>query len=362
MPVGGYCEACGRWVWVGPNGSCESGHPPNRVREVQQLMPLSSPGGKPLRTPVITKVTPYHVRFWWRHSNWILLTLTLGFLNWLAFVYISLRARQPQWLAWGFVYLLPLAAAIAAIGSPYFWYAVAVQIVVAVVSFVHAVTLRPRYRALMFGDPPLGSVPAPPMMVAGSQRPDLARSLDQNVAQALREAYQEVGEMSDAANRIAKPETRRAVAQLCVTARQILAEIQKRPERIDVARGFLTYYLEAAARIVAGYEQLVARDSSSPEVQKTLAQAESSLPGIQRAFDSQLESLLQLDLLDLDSEIALLDKTVQMEERFNSGLATGLRTGDRLGARRGVRDGDGTRDRHPDAPPRYREMTAGSVR
>ena len=90
-----------------------------------------------------------------------------------------------------------------------------------------------------------------------------------------------------------------------------------------MARGFLTYYLDAAARIVAGYEQLVARASSSPEVRKTWTKPESSLPGIQRAFDSQLESLLQLDLLDLDSEIALLDKTVQMEDRFNSGLATG---------------------------------------
>jgi 5-bromo-4-chloroindolyl phosphate hydrolysis protein len=272
-----------------------------------------------MRTPPIPRVTPYQVRFWWRHSAWILLTLTLGFLNWLAFVYIGLRARQSPWLIWGFVYLLPLAATVAAIGSPFFWFALAVQIVVAAVSLVHAVAVRPRYRALMFGDPPARSVPAPPMLLV-EQRPDLARNLDQNVAQSLREAYQRVAEMSDAANTIAKPETRQAVAQLCVTAQQILAQIQKHPQRMDVARGFLTYYLEAATRIVRGYEQLASRGSYSPEVRKTLAQAENSLPGIQRAFDSQLESLLQLDLLDLESEIDLLDKTVQLENRFNSGL------------------------------------------
>jgi 5-bromo-4-chloroindolyl phosphate hydrolysis protein len=288
------------------------------MREVQQLRPLTSPRGTLMRTPPVSKVTPQYTRFWWRHSAWILLTLSLGFLNWLAFVYIGLRARQSQWLIWGFVYLLPLAATVATTGSSFFWFALAFQIVVAVVSFVHAVAVRPRYRALMFGDPPLRSVPAPPMMVA-QQRPELARNLDQNVAQTLREAYQRVGEMSDAANRIAKPETRQAVAQLCVTAQRILAEIQKHPQRMDVARGFLTYYLEAAARIVGGYEQLAVRDGYSPEVRKTLAQAESSLPGIQRAFDSQLESLLQLDLLDLESEIDLLDKTVQMENRFSSG-------------------------------------------
>jgi 5-bromo-4-chloroindolyl phosphate hydrolysis protein len=106
------------------------------------------------------------------------------------------------------------------------------------------------------------------------------------------------------------------VARLCVSAQQILAEIQKRPQRMDMARGFLTYYLEAAVRIVTGYEQLASQGSASSEVRRTMDQAEASLPGIQRAFDAQLESLMQLELLDLDSEIALLDKTVQMEERF----------------------------------------------
>ena len=362
MPVGGYCEACGRWVWVRPNGSCESGHPPNRVREVQQLLPLSSPGGKPLRTPAVTKVTPYHVRFWWRHSNWILLTLTLGFFNWLAFVYISLRARQPQWLAWGFVYLLPLAASIAAIGSPYFWYAVAVQMVVAVVSFVHAVTLRPRYRALMFGDPPLGSVPAPPMMLAQSQRPDLGRSLDQNVAQTLREAYQRVGEMSDAANRIAKPETRRAVARLCVTAQQILAEIQKRPDRVDIARGFLTYYLDAAARIVAGYEQLVTRaqlltrgpEDHGPGGELTsrdtagLRRSARVLAPARPARPRQRDSPARQDRSD--------GRALQLRAGHR------LRPGDRLRAADEHHGRTGLRDHHAHAPDRDREMTAGSIR
>jgi hypothetical protein len=34
----------------------------------------------------------------WLHSTWILLTFTFGFINWVAFAYIGLRARQPKWL------------------------------------------------------------------------------------------------------------------------------------------------------------------------------------------------------------------------------------------------------------------------
>jgi hypothetical protein len=311
MPLGGYCEACGRWVWLAPQGSCRCGHPRSRVRDVQQLRPLTSPHGTLMRTPPVPAVTPLYARFWWKHSAWIPLTLTLGFLNWLAFVYIGLRARQTGWFIWGLIYLVPVAATVAAFGSSLFWFAVAIQIVVAVASFIHAAAVRPRYRALMFGDPPDGSVPAPPTMVA-PERLELPQGLDQNISQTLREAYQRVSEMSDAANGIAKPETREAVAELCATARRILAEIQKHPERTDVARGFLTYYLEAAARIVRGYERLAVQSSDSPGVMKILSQAENSIPGIQKAFDSQLDALLQLDLLDLESEMELLDKTMQM--------------------------------------------------
>ncbi len=317
MPKGGYCEACRRWVWVRPDGSCENGHPPGQVREVQALVPLNR-RGSPIPTPARPTVVPYKLRFWWRYSGWLILTLTWGFLNWLAFVYIGLRARQKLWLVWGFVYLIPLALFIASIGSGYAWYALAFQVFVAVVSLVHAIILRPHYRALMFGDPPLGSVPRPPQLPALDSRGALGRGLEENVAQTLREAADKVARLRETANRIEKPEVRQTVGHLSFTADEILRELSKHPERIELARGFLTYYLDAALRIASGYQELAARTNPSPEMRSIMIQAESSFPGIQRAFDAQLSSLLQHELLDLDSEIALLDKMVQMNERFEA--------------------------------------------
>jgi hypothetical protein len=315
MPKGGYCEVDGRWVWVTPDGYCENGHPPDRMREVQQLVPLTH-RGTPIPTPSRPTVVPYRLRFWWRHSGWLVLTLTWGFLNWLAFVYIGLRARQRLWLVWGFVYLVPLALFIASIGSGYAWYALAFQVFVAVVSVVHGIILRPRYRAIMFGDAPLGSVPQPPRVVTRGPRPTLERGLEDNAAQMLREAADKVARLGETANVIAKPEVRQAVGRLSVTADEILQELSKHPERIELARSFLTYYLDVALRVTGGYQELSSRMNPTPEMSETVARAESSLPGIQHAFDSQLGSLLQVDLLDLDSEIALLDKMTQINERF----------------------------------------------
>ncbi|NLG65713.1 MAG: hypothetical protein GX537_08935, partial [Actinobacteria bacterium] len=55
------------------------------------------------------------------------------------------------------------------------------------------------------------------------------------------------------------------------------------------------------------------RGQKSAEVEETLARAEASLQSIQRSFDQQLGALLQRDVIDLDSEIALLEKTVEMD-------------------------------------------------
>lgn len=48
--------------------------------------------------------TQWHLR----HSLWILAALTLGILNWAAFLYIGLRARQSKWIGWSMVYSIPL--------------------------------------------------------------------------------------------------------------------------------------------------------------------------------------------------------------------------------------------------------------
>ncbi|MBA2442805.1 MAG: hypothetical protein H0V53_10445 [Rubrobacter sp.] len=42
------------------------------------------------------------------HSLWMLWFLTLGFFNWVAFVYIGVRVRQRRWVLWGLFYSIPL--------------------------------------------------------------------------------------------------------------------------------------------------------------------------------------------------------------------------------------------------------------
>ena len=133
----------------------------------------------------------------------------------------------------------------------------------------------------------------------------------------LQPARAQVDAILESAGSIGKAEVRDDVVALCGTADQIIAELAAQPRKLDAARGFLTYYLDAAQRIVEGYVHLTSRGPSSPEIAKTVTRAETSLHIVQQAFDRQLANVLEDRALDLDSEIELLERTVRSETMYS---------------------------------------------
>ena len=116
MPLGGYCTVCQRWVWLTPYGECQNGHPALAVKDVQQLKPQADPDL--LVGEVLEEGKPRaRFRWWWLHSAWILWMFSLGFMNWLGFVYIGVRARHTPWTLFGFAYLVPLLLTITAVAT-----------------------------------------------------------------------------------------------------------------------------------------------------------------------------------------------------------------------------------------------------
>ena len=328
MPLGGFCEVCDRWVWLTPYGACENGHPAIRVRDVQQLKASASVGVAPYEgeyAPFSPGKTRF--RFWWRHSLWIGWTFTMGFFNWLAFVYIGVRARHAAWTIAGFAYLVPLVLTLAAIGTPLFRGLAALQLFISAASVAHALYLRPYYRAVMFGDAPRTSLPAPPQdprLLPPAARPPLPRGIDDAAGEVILAARRQVDGVRATAGTIGKRGVQDKVVQLCRTADQILDELATKPRKVDAARSFLTYYLDAAQRIVDGYAVLASRPTPSPDVARALARAEASLDSVQTAFDRQLDGVLEDRVLDLESEIELLEKTVHMDDYYSQtgGLET----------------------------------------
>lgn len=95
-------------------------------------------------------ITPKGRRWEILHSLWIGWTFTLGFFNWIAFFYIGLRAKQLKWILWGLLYSVPFIVQGSVLepetrDSTLGNLMIALQLILAVVSIVHAFKVRKEY-------------------------------------------------------------------------------------------------------------------------------------------------------------------------------------------------------------------------
>ncbi|HEY9592828.1 MAG TPA: 5-bromo-4-chloroindolyl phosphate hydrolysis family protein [Spirochaetia bacterium] len=135
---------------------------------------------------------------------------------------------------------------------------------------------------------------------------------------ALREGQEKLKRLQDLSVRIRDASVRGSFDAVVSAARRIMDDLKKNPKDIRAARQFLSYYLDATIAIVERYVDLSEKGLNAAEIQSTLRKVETMLGMIREAFEKQHARLLEDDVMDLDAEITLLKKTIEME-----GLADG---------------------------------------
>jgi 5-bromo-4-chloroindolyl phosphate hydrolysis protein len=103
------------------------------------------------------------------------------------------------------------------------------------------------------------------------------------------------------------------VQDICKTGAEIFEYLAKNPGDIPKARQFINYYLDATEKIVNQYVELSARKDKTKEIEDSLKRVETMLDSIQETYSRQLHNLLEDDLLDLNTEISVLEKTMKYE-------------------------------------------------
>ncbi len=103
------------------------------------------------------------------------------------------------------------------------------------------------------------------------------------------------------------------VQDICKTGSEIFDYLAKNPSEISKAKQFLNYYLDATEKIVNQYVELSTKKDKSPEIEASLKRVESMLDSIKETYSKQLHNLLENDLLDLNTEISVLEKTMKYE-------------------------------------------------
>lgn len=133
------------------------------------------------------------------------------------------------------------------------------------------------------------------------------------VNEIVREGHRKVSGLRSTVNTIRDREVRSKGLQICKLADQIFKDFKKDPSDIKTARKFTNYYLDTTINIITKYKELQSANLQSEEVEKTLKKSEEVLDTIITAFEKELVKLLENDVMNLDTEIELLEKTIKME-------------------------------------------------
>ncbi len=130
---------------------------------------------------------------------------------------------------------------------------------------------------------------------------------------ALLEGRRKLGEIRAYGRKIPDAPTKSKVEAISESVERIFAEIRRDPVDLKTARQFLSYYLDSTVTILDKYVTISSQSVSDPGIRDSLARVECLLDTINAAFGKQLARLLSNDLLDLDTELSLLEKTLEME-------------------------------------------------
>jgi 5-bromo-4-chloroindolyl phosphate hydrolysis protein len=127
----------------------------------------------------------------------------------------------------------------------------------------------------------------------------------------LKDGSNKIAVMKKAAQKINDEKIRNKVSNICQITDKIFKNFEHDPKDIKVSRQFLNYYLDATIKIIKQYVFLLEKKPDAEN--QTLKKVEKVMNRIESAFENQLCRLYEDDFMDLDAEISVLDKTIEME-------------------------------------------------
>ena len=129
----------------------------------------------------------------------------------------------------------------------------------------------------------------------------------------LGEAGEDYRRMVKAAGKIRDANMRERCAGLLRTAESILKYLEENPQKVTAARRYIDYYQETAANVLENYTELQETGLNTAEVRRLKKSTEETVEVLQEAFSLQFEKLMQDELMDLETDLKLLQENLKLE-------------------------------------------------
>ena len=104
---------------------------------------------------------------------------------------------------------------------------------------------------------------------------------------------------------------------------KILDYQRKYPAKAGQLRNFLNYYLPTTLKILRAYAQLEEQGIEGENISAAKARIEGMMDKVVEGFEKQLDKLFQNDVLDISSDVAVLEKMLDNDGLGSSGMTLG---------------------------------------
>lgn len=142
---------------------------------------------------------------------------------------------------------------------------------------------------------------------------ETSRIKDKELRKIINTMFDNIDEISTLSNKIKNNEIKNKVSDILNLSEKIISDIEKDPDKIKYSRQFLSYYLNTALKIIKQYIEISEKNIKDIEVEKVLAKTEKILEIIKNSFEKHLANLIKNDIMNLDVELSVLEKTLKSE-------------------------------------------------
>lgn len=126
-------------------------------------------------------------------------------------------------------------------------------------------------------------------------------------------------------DRIPDPELSRNMDEIDRTAREIFRTVAEQPAKAPQIRRFMDYYLPTTLKMLAGYSKMNERNVTGERANATRKQIEDATDVVVKAFKKQLNNLYQDDILDISTDVEVLETLLKSDGLVEGGMKTAVR-------------------------------------
>ena len=115
------------------------------------------------------------------------------------------------------------------------------------------------------------------------------------------------------AGKIEDKELSICILQIHTTVEKIIDAIEKKPSKIKNVNNFFDYYLPVTIKLLNKYDEIENQRLSSEESKKFMSASKEMMKKIDNAFQKQLSSLYQSDMIDSDAEMKVFESMLKSD-------------------------------------------------